>query len=271
MATPNNDAYRLQSVERALDALELLAGSESPDGMTLTELTERLDVSKSTAFALLQTLISRGYVADSGVRLTRRYRLGMMLAKLGDLAMEQSPLVSVAMPVLQQVTDTTGLTTRLVVPDGPFAVVAGRVDAPGTVRFASYLGKREYPHCTSAGKALLAALPPDEARALAVEAGLPARTPRTITDPDALVRDLEVSAARGYTIDDEEDAEGVFCVGSAVYDRGGTCVAAVSGTGLKLNRPSWRMDELGVVLREAADSISSALGGPSYAARSARG
>lgn len=271
MATPNNDAYRLQSVERALDALELLAGSEGPDGMTLTELTERLAVSKSTAFALLQTLISRGYVADSGARLTRRYRLGMMLAKLGDAAVEQSPLVSVAMPVLQQVTDSTGLTTRLVVPDGPFAVVAGRVDAPGTVRFASYLGKREWPHCTSAGKALLAALPSDEARALAVAAGLPPRTPRTITDPDALVRDLELSAARGYTIDDEEDSEGVFCVGSAVYDRSGSCVGAVSGTGLKLNRPSWRMDELGLVLREAADTITAALGGETFFMRSAGG
>jgi IclR family acetate operon transcriptional repressor len=257
-------------VERALDALELLAAAGA-DGMTLTELTERLSVSKSSAFALLHTLISRGYVADSGARLSRRYRLGMALATLGDAAAEQSPLVSVAMPALQSVTDATGLTTRLVVPDGPFAVVAGRVDAPGTVRFASYLGKREYPHCTSAGKALLAALPADRARALAVEAGLPARTPRTITDPDALMRDLELSAARGYTIDDEEDSEGVFCVGAAVYDRTGSCVAAVSGTGLKLNRPSWRMDELGVALRDAADSISVALGGAPFAERTGHG
>ena len=65
------------------------------------------------------------------------------------------------MPVLQSITDGTGLTARLVVPDGPYAVAVARVDAPGTVRFASYLGAREYPHCTSAGKALLAALPPD--------------------------------------------------------------------------------------------------------------
>lgn len=271
MAAPNNDAYRLQSVERALDALELLAAPSGPDGMTLTELTEQLAVSKSTAFALLQTLIGRGFVADSGTRLTRRYRLGMTLAKLGDAAAGQSPLVSVAMPVLQDVTDATGLTTRLVVPDGAFAVVAGRVDAPGTVRFASYLGKREFPHCTSAGKALLASLPPDQARALAVEAGLPARTGRTITDPDALVRDLELSAARGYAIDDEEDSEGVFCVGAAVHDRSGACVAAVSGTGLKLNRPSWRMDELGLVLREAADTITAALGGAPFAQRQAGG
>lgn len=261
-------AYRLHGVERALDTLELLAAA-GPEGMTLSELAGQIGVSKSSAFALLQTLIARGFVADSGARLTRRYRLGLALAKLGDAAEFQSPLISLAMPVLQSVTDSTGLTTRLVVPDGPYAVVTARVDAPGSVRFASYLGQREYPHCTSAGKALLAALPPDRARALAAGTGMPARTDRTITDPDALLRDLEVSRARGYTIDDEEDCAGVFCVGSAVYDRTGGCVAAVSGTGLKLNRPTWRMDELGLAVREAADQITAALGGPPFAARSA--
>jgi len=267
-AAPGGEAarYRLHGVERALDTLELLAAA-GPGGMTLTELADRISVSKSSAFALLQTLIGRGFAADSGTRLTRRYRLGMALAKLGDAAEVQSPLVSMALPVLHSLTDATGLTTRLVVPDGPYAVVTARVDAPGTVRFASYLGKREYPHCTSAGKALLAALPREQARALAVEAGMQARTERTITDPDALVRDLELSAARGYAIDDEEDSEGVFCVGAAIFDRNGDRVAAISGTGLKLNRPTWRMDELGLSIRDAADQITDALGGPSFADR----
>jgi IclR family acetate operon transcriptional repressor len=264
--TGDGQRYRLYGVERALDTLELLAAS-GPGGMTLTELADQIKVSKSSAFALLQTLIARGFVADSGARLSRRYRLGIALAKLGDAAAVQSPLISLAMPVMQAVTDATGLTTRLVIPDGAYAIVTARVDAPGTVRFASYLGKREYPHCTSAGKALLATLPAEQARALVVEAGLPPRTERTITDPDDLLRDLELSAARGYTIDDEEDSEGVFCVGAAIYDRTGGCVAAVSGTGLKLNRPIWRMDELGLAIREAADRISVALGGPPFAAR----
>ena len=262
--------YRLQSVDRALDALEALAAA-GQGGLTLTELTGALSVSKSTAFALLYTLAARGYVAESGDRRSRTYRLGMALAKLGDAAEEQSPLVSLAMPVLQSVTQTTGLTARLVVPDGAYAVAVARVDAPGTVRFASYLGTREYPHCTSAGKALLAALPPGQARALAAEAGLPPRTARTITDLDALARDLELTLARGYAIDDEEDCEGVFCVGAAIYDRAGGCVAAISGTGLKLNRPTWQVDELGVALRDAADHLTTALGGRPFADRTTGG
>ena len=266
---PPDGKYRLQSVERALDALEFFALA-GPEGVTLTELAGQLHISKSSAFALLQTLIGRGFAADSGTRQNRRYRLGMALAKLGDAAEAQAPLVNVATPILRSLTNETGLTTRLVVPDGPYAVVIARVDAPGSVRFASHLGKREYPHCTSAGKALLAALPPERARALAMEAGMPARTSRTITDPAALLRDLGLAAARGYAIDDEEDADGVFCVGAAVHDRAGKCVAAISGTGLKLNRPTWRMDELGTAVRAAADRITLTLGGTAFAGRQAR-
>ena len=81
--------YRLHGVERALDTFELLAAA-GQDGMTLTELADKIGVSKSSAFALLQTLIARGFVADSGTRLSRRYRLGMALAKLGDAAESQS-------------------------------------------------------------------------------------------------------------------------------------------------------------------------------------
>jgi IclR family acetate operon transcriptional repressor len=262
--------YRLQSVDRALDALEALAVA-GPGGRTLTELAEALAVSKSTAFSLLHTLAARGYVAESGDRRSRTYRLGMALAKLGDAAEEQSPLVSLALPVLRSVTAATGLTARLVVPDGAYAVAVARVDAPGTVRFANYLGTREYPHCTSADKALLAALPAARARALVTEAGLPARTPRTITDIDALARDLELTLARGYAIDDEEDCEGVFCVGAAIYDRAGGCVAAISGTGLKLNRPTWQVDELGLALRDAADQLTISLGGHPFADRTTGG
>ena len=63
----------------------------------------------------------------------------------------------------------------------------------------------------------------------------------------------------------------MFCVGAVIYDRTGGCVAAISGTGLKLNRPTWRMDELGIAIRDAANQVTSALGGPSFAARAGHG
>ena len=62
----------------------------------------------------------------------------------------------------------------------------------------------------------------------------------------------------------------MFSVGAAVHDRAGKCVAAISGTGLKLNRPTWRMDELGTAIRDAADRITLTLGGTGLAGLQAR-
>ena len=80
----NEDRYRVQSVERAFLLLEALAGA-GPEGMTLSELGRGLGVSKSTAYAILQTLLAGGFVADAGTGMSRRYRLGMALARLGDV------------------------------------------------------------------------------------------------------------------------------------------------------------------------------------------
>jgi len=258
----NESRYRVQSVERALTVLEAL-GEAGRDGMTLTELSRTLGVSKSTAYAILSTMRTRGFVADSGAGLQRRYRLGSELARLGDAVVSQYELRDVAMPVLHLLTDATGLTSRVAVRDEIHAVAIGRVDArKGVVRFAANLGRREHLHSSAVGKAMLALLPDPEVRAIAAESGLPAKTSHTIAHVDALLRDLVTVRRRGYAIDDEEDTEGVFCVGAPVLDRQGTCLGAISVTGLKLDLPAWRIEQLGEVVRAHAAQISAELGAP---------
>ena len=254
--------YRVQSVERAFVLLEALAEA-GPDGMTLSELGRALGVSKSTAYAILQTLLTGGFVADAGSGMTRRYRLGMALARLGDVVVSQIALRDVAMPVMRDLTALTGLTSRVAVLDEPYAVVIGRVDAPrSTVRFTANLGKREHLHCSAVGKAMLSSLPEQTVREIVAAAGLPGKTAKTITDESALLVELDEVGRRGYAIDDEEDADGVFCVGSAAHDHAGRCVGAVSVTGLKLDLPAWRVEQLGRTVREHADRISALLGAP---------
>src|SRR4030081_2147382 len=79
--TTTEDRYRVQSVERAFVLLEALAEA-GPEGMILTDLARLLGISKSSAYAILQTLLAGGFVADSGSGMSRRYRLGMALARL---------------------------------------------------------------------------------------------------------------------------------------------------------------------------------------------
>lgn len=256
-----DDRYRVQSVDRALTVLEAL-GASGPQGMAASEVAKQLGTSKSTAFALLQTLLERGFVADGGEGATRRYRLGMALARLGERVVSQITLRDVAMPVLQHLTDATGLTSRLAVLEDAWAVVLGRVDAPGTIRFTSHVGRRELPHSSGVGKALLAALPEERARELVESTGMPRRTPKTITEVDALLRDLAAVRERGYAIDDEEDAEGVFCVGASFTDHRGEVAGGLSVTGLKLDLPAWRIHQIGETVHTHARRISAALGAP---------
>jgi IclR family transcriptional regulator, acetate operon repressor len=254
-----DERYRVRSIERALDVLEALAETDA-DGMRLAELARRLDTSKSTVLAVLRTLTARGFVAELGEGRGRRYRLGLTLARLGDQVLGQIDLVEVALPSLRSMTDETGWTSRIGVLDEAFAVILGRVDGPGIIRFQSNLARRELPHCSAIGKALLSHLPEERVRAIVARTGLPARTSTTITDVDQLLRELADVRAKEFAVDDEEDSEGVCCVGASVFDHRQACIGAVSVTGLKLMLPHGGIDAMGQVVRRYAAEISARLG-----------
>ena len=253
------DRYRVRSIERALDVLDALGDSDG-QGLRLSELARRLGTSKSTVLAVLRTLTARGYVAEVGEGRARRYRLGLTLARLGDQVLGQIDLLQVALPSLRAMTEETGWTSRVGVLDEAYAVMIGRVDGPGIVRFQSNLARHELPHCSAIGKALLSHLPDERVRAIVARTGLPARTTKTITDVDTLLRELDGVRTQRFAVDDEEDCEGVFCVGASVLDHQQSCVAAISLTGLKPTLPAGGIDELGQVVRRYAQEISTRLG-----------
>jgi IclR family acetate operon transcriptional repressor len=259
---PAGERYRVQSLGRALDLLDLVA-RQGREGARLSDLAREVALSKPATYAILQTLLARGFVADIGSGAARRYRLGFSLAHLGDLALANITLADAALPTLRQLTAEVGLTSRVAVLDDGYAVVVGRVDAPGAVRFDAALGRRELPHCSAVGKALLASLPPDDARAILRRIGLKRRTPQTLASLPALMSELALSARRGYAVDDEEDTEGVVCVAACVFDRAGTAAGAISVTGLKQRDWPARQEALAQQVMRHADRISRQLGGPS--------
>ncbi|HWA42063.1 MAG TPA: IclR family transcriptional regulator [Hypericibacter adhaerens] len=254
-----DERYRVQSLGRALDLLELVA-RQGREGARLSDLARELTLSKAATYAILQTLLAHGFVADVGEGQSRRYRLGLTLARLGELSVANFSLADLALPILREMTEETGMTSRVAVLDGDYAVVVGRVDGPGTVRFGDALGRREWPHCSAVGKAMLAAMPRRDAEAILKQTGLPRRTPHTITSLAAMLRELSLVTERGYAVDDEEDVEGVICVGACVHDRAGAVAGALSITGLKPRQGNDRIDELGKIVRRHAERLSASLG-----------
>lgn len=257
----SDERYRVQSLGRALDIVEAIAAA-GKDGARLTDLAQEAGLSKAAAYSMLQTLMARGMVADTGEGMTRRYRLGLSLVRLGDMAVSSTGVTDVAMPVLRQLTVSIGMTSRFAIWDEDAAVVVGRADAPDAVLFNAALGRREKPHCSAVGKIFLAGMARAEAVAILERVGYPVRTPKTLGTLATLEADLDATALRQYGVDDEEDHEGVVCVAAAVFDHNGSVAGAISVTGLKQLLPGSAVPGLAKSIIDHADKISALLGGP---------
>jgi len=261
-ASSRDDRYTVRSVQRALELLEIVA-SEPQNGHSLTEIARTLGVSKSTALATARTLTAHGILRS--IEPGPRYKLGTALLRYGELASEANALGELSLPILRSVSAKTGMTARLAVNDDGHPVGVERIDGQGNVRFHAPLGHREPPHATAAGKSILAMLPRDRVEQICKETGLTRFTEHTITEKDTLQTELDTVRRRGYSVDDEEEVMGVFCVGAPVFDHNGNCAGAISVTGIKHDLPSWKVAEIGQVVRTHADEMSGLLGGPAFA------
>jgi len=251
--------YTVRSVARAMRLVQIVADAPA-EGLTLSDLARSLGTSKSTTLALARTLTAFGMLRDG--KPGPRYTLGTGVIRLGDIARGQLPLGDLSRPLLTELSEETKMTSRLAICDDGFPVFIERVDGPGSVRFHTPLGQREMPHASAAGKAILATMPERQVRDMCAQTGLQRRTGHTITDVDSLLANLELVRSNGFAIDDEEDADGIFCLGAAIFGHDGAVAGAVSVTGIKGDLPAWRINELGQAVRRAADRVSGILGGP---------
>lgn len=249
---------KVQSVDRALHIVDILADPLNSAGLGLREIAGQLGVAKSTAHALLATLHAHGYVAR--IEPGPRFTLGMSLLRLGNRVEQRMPLKDIALPILSSLAATTRLTARLVLADHGFPLYIARVEGVESIQFASRLGKRELPHSTGVGKAILASMSDADALEIVAEHGLVRRTRNTITDENALLKQLDVIRANGYAIDDEEDAEGIVCVAAGVRDGSGDCVAAMSVSSLSIHMAGARTQQLGELVKAHAEKLSLQLG-----------
>ena len=134
------------------------------------------------------------------------------------------------------------------------------LDGTASGRKGAKAGESDPWHATSLGKALLAAMPEKEALAVAGAEPFTGYTPTTLQRQDELLKDLQRTVARGYSIDDEESVEGLRCVGAAIRDYDGVARYAISVSGPKSRMPYQRVEEIGLVVTRAAEDVARALG-----------
>jgi IclR family acetate operon transcriptional repressor len=250
--------YPVKSVGRALEILESVAEA-GEGGLSLTELAHAVNMAKSSTSSAARTLAHFGllHVEQPGPR----YHLGFALLRFGDLVSQHTSLSKIALPFLHELTEQTGLTARLAMNDDGYPVFIERVDGRGAVRFHATLGQRESPHATGAGKVILAHLDAQSVRRVLDEAGLPRHTSSTITSLEEFHQELDRVRLVGFGVDNEEESEGIVCVGAPIFDHQHHCVGAVSLTGLKADMSEGDVGRLGALVREYAERVTKILSG----------
>jgi IclR family acetate operon transcriptional repressor len=159
-----------------------------------------------------------------------------------------------ARPYLAELVDRTGECAHAAVADGDRALVIDDVETDRPLRVVPSRGRHVALHCTSAGKCLLAyglAEPP---------ASLPARTPRTITDPAVLRAHLERVRELGYAYDDEENDPHTRCISAPVFGPGGAAVGCIGIDAPSVRLTADRIEHAAAQVIEIAGRISGALG-----------
>jgi IclR family acetate operon transcriptional repressor len=226
---PASGTRLIQSVARALDIIEVLAGER--DGMALSELSERIELNSSTCHHLISTLVARGYVEHLGR--SRGYALGRKVHDLVDLAEGGFDPDLILRNELRDLGLSLGQGVQLAMLAETSLLTKLRFDSPNLEEVLvepDEITKMTALHATATGKAILAWLPEIELVRVISANGLTKYTDKTITKLSELVAELRLVRRRGYSIDDEELQDGVICIGAALRDAGGAIVGAISTT-----------------------------------------
>ena len=222
---------RVRSVVKALHILELFSPAQTE--LSLSQLSRLLSMPKSTLLNMLRTLEDEGYLLH--LRDTQAYRLGYKALQLGFCMRSSMPVIQYAIPFMEDLMTKTGETVYLTSHmNGMVLYLDGVYNSR---RFGKYsiTGKTLPLHCTGCGKAMLSRMEDVEIRAIIKQHGLVRFTPHTIVDPEALMREVRETRARGYAIDNEEETPGVRCVATAILNEKGRPVGAVSIQGTTMS------------------------------------
>jgi DNA-binding IclR family transcriptional regulator len=245
--------YEVSAVRKALAIVSVFSVFE-PE-WSLSALARRLHLPKSTAHNLLRTLQAFDLVQQDRER--RAYRLGPRALEMGLTFSQSSEVLAQARPVLRRLAQLTGETVKLGILSNDQVLIVAAAESTHQLHTRGDTGTRWPLHSTSLGKAILSALPPDECERVVRSREMRQFTSHTLTSLVQLGKELELTRARGYARDSEENEPGVCCVAAPIVDSLHGSVGAISVSGPRIRLGDERLGELAAQAMAAAQNISS--------------
>lgn len=232
-----------RSASRVLDVLDLFL--EDGSGYTLTGVSDRLQIPKSTAHGILHAMSRHGYLTLDPA--TNRYTISLGFVGRTRATPAIEVLRQRARRHLTRLASTLGETVKLIAFEGTNSVAIDFVDGGRPLKYSVRLGQRWPLHATGGGKLYLAQYDDETVREMLTELGLQQITHETIVDVDALLSEIAEVRRKGWARQREEIHDGISGFAAPVRDAGGRLLAAIVVMG-----PTARVDE-------QADSIVDSL------------
>lgn len=230
MATTKN----IQSVERAFSILELFL-SPSAAELSLKEISDALDLNKSTTFGLVNTLTNLGYLQQNLDN--QKYALGLKMLSFSNVVESKNLIIQAAHPFLEKLNRQYGETVHCAIEHHGSVLYIDKVIASNmAIYINTQVGASNDLHCTGVGKCILAYMPKDQ-QERCLQKPLKTLTFNTITNVEQLRIELKKIKENGYAEDHEENMIGLHCVSVPVFSSENTvaCAISVSSIAARIN------------------------------------
>jgi IclR family transcriptional regulator, KDG regulon repressor len=246
----------IQSVERAADILELFLVTK-PE-LSIKEISEQLNLSKSTAHGIIKTLEHRGYLQQNPEDL--KYKPGIKLFELGNFVGKHLDIGKIARPIIRALVDELNETVHLVSLQRDELVYIEKVEGQSALTIYSHIGKRAPFHSTGVGKSILAHLNETDRNRILSTITLESFTKHTMTNVEEIKEQLHSIREQGYAVDDEEIELGLKCIAAPIFNHQGNVIASISCAAPKMRLDENRLPKVISGIKRAAAEISNCLG-----------
>lgn len=230
---------------------------DSSEGLSLKELSSKMNIPKTTLFRILHTLEKEGLIEKNN----DRFECSFKLVKMGMSALSKMDVRNIATPVLYDLSHTIHETSHLAVMSGKSSLIIEVCDSPDPVNISSRAGTSVSLHCSATGKVLLSwGIGPDNLDDFYNGTTLNRYTDNTIVTISGLKKECLKIIDQGYAVDEEEYHEGIRCLAAPIYNAYGKIAAAVGITAATFRFSPDKIEKYSASVREAASMISQKLG-----------
>jgi DNA-binding IclR family transcriptional regulator len=251
----NKNGVTVQSVVRALEILELF---EKNSELSISEISEKMDLSKSTVYGLVNTLTTKGFLEQFDV--TKKYKLGIKNFELGNYVKKRMDLRMEARPYLEDIINKFHETIHIAKHYQGEVVYIDKIEGSDFSIVSSQIGHRAPMYCTGVGKVQLAYLPEEYLERYVFSKPMKKYTKNTIVTKEDFLKELEKVRQNGYAIDDEEIEIGLRCVAVPILGQGSNILAGISVSAPTGRMSDEKVDCISKELKEISKKLSKQMG-----------